>query len=103
RPGWPLLPYRSAVRFPSTLDAAAIFEALFESHGWGDMWRDGIYDYVHYHSRIREVLGIARGKAKVRLGGRRGRTLSVKAGDVLILPAGTAHHRFFASKGLLVV
>jgi len=102
-PVWPLVLYRGAVRFPSTLDPAAIFEALFETQGWGDMWRDGIYDYVHNHSRIHEVLGIARGKAKVRLGGRRGRTLSVKAGDVLILPAGTGHQCLSASKDFLVV
>jgi hypothetical protein len=37
-------------------------EELFRKNGWGASWRDGIYDYVHYHSRIHEVLGVARGK-----------------------------------------
>jgi uncharacterized protein YjlB len=55
-----LLVYKSAVRLPETLDPAAVFEELFESNGWGDSWRDGIYDRVHYHSRIQEVLGISR-------------------------------------------
>jgi uncharacterized protein YjlB len=59
---------RSAFRSP--LDAAAVFEGLFDSYGRRDSWRDGIYDYVHYHSRIHEVLGIARGGRKVQLGGR---------------------------------
>jgi uncharacterized protein YjlB len=45
---------------------------------------------VHYHSRIHEVLGIARGRGKVQFGGLKGRTLALKAGDVAILPAGTA-------------
>jgi uncharacterized protein YjlB len=76
---------------PRTLDPAAVMEELFESNGWGDSWRNGIYDYLHYHSRINEVLGIARGSAKVRLGGDRGRTLKLRAGDVVILPAGTGH------------
>ena len=31
-----------------------VIEDLFEANGWGDTWRDGIYDYVHYYSRIHE-------------------------------------------------
>ena len=69
----------------------------------GDSWRDGIYDYVHYHSRIHEVLGIARGSGKVQFGGTKGRTLTIKAGDVAILPAGTGHQCLKASKDFLVV
>src|SRR4029450_3287026 len=68
-PTWPVAVYRSAVKLPRSLDPAAVWEEIFESNGWGDTWRDGIYDYLHYHSRIHEVLGIARGSAHVRLGG----------------------------------
>jgi hypothetical protein len=50
-PKWPLVIYKNAVRLPEELDPAAVFEDLFESNGWRDSWRDGIYDYVHYHSR----------------------------------------------------
>jgi uncharacterized protein YjlB len=102
-PTWPLIIYRSAVRLPGKLDPAAVFEDLFQRNGWDDSWRNGIYDYVHYHSGIHEVLGIARGAAKVRFGGRRGRTLALKAGDVAILPAGTGHQRLSASRDFLVV
>ena len=59
---WPLVLYRGAVRFPDDLDPAAVFEELFRKQRVGRFWRDGIYDYVHYHSRIHEVLGIARGE-----------------------------------------
>jgi uncharacterized protein YjlB len=102
-PRWPLIIYRGTVRLPEEFDPAAIFEDLFEHNGWKDSWRNGIYDYVHYHSRIHEVLGIARGVGMVQFGGERGRTLSLKAGDVAILPAGTGHQRLSASKNFLVV
>ena len=75
-PKWPLVIYRGAVRFPEKLDPAAVFEELFKSNGWGDSWRNGIYDYVHYHSRIHEVLGIARGEGNVQFGGHLGRGLN---------------------------
>jgi uncharacterized protein YjlB len=102
-PKLPLVLYRSPVRLTDKLDPAAVFEELFGRNGWGDSWRDGIYDYVHYHSRIHEVLGIARGHARVRFGGAKGRVLMLKAGDVAILPAGTGHERLSGSKDLLVI
>ncbi|MER9849076.1 cupin [Mesorhizobium sp. M0106] len=102
-PFWPLVVYRGAVKLPEGFDPAAVMEALFEANGWGDSWRNGIYGYVHYHSRIHEVLGVARGTAKVRFGGNKGRILSLKAGDVAVLPAGTGHQRLSASDDFLVV
>jgi uncharacterized protein YjlB len=98
-PRWPLIIYRGAVDLNEHHDPAAIIEDLFEANGRGDTWRDGIYDYVHYHSRIHEVLGIARDKARVRLGGNKGRIFKLKAGDVAILPAGAGS----ASDDVLVV
>ena len=102
-PRWPLVLYRTPVRLSGSFDPAAVFEALFERNGWGDFWRNGVYDYLHYHSRIHEAMGVARGSAVVRFGGRRGRKLRVRAGDVVILPAGTGHHCFSASEDFLVV
>ena len=77
-PRWPLILYRGAVCLPGALDPAAVFEDLFESNGWGNSWRNGIYDYVHYHSRIHEVLGVARGRGKVQFGGNRGRAVDLQ-------------------------
>ncbi|WP_352858287.1 hypothetical protein [Mesorhizobium sp. M0802] len=70
-PAWPLVVYRGAVELPEGLDPAAVMEVLFDANGWGDSWRNGIYDYVHYHSQIHEVLGIARGNAEARFGARK--------------------------------
>ena len=102
-PRWPFMIYKSAVRLLKPLDPAAVFEDLFGSNGWGDMWLNGVYDYVHYHSRIHEVLGIARGSGQVQFGGPKGRTLTLKAGDVAILPAGTGHQCLKAGDDFLVV
>jgi uncharacterized protein YjlB len=102
-PRWPVMMLGRAVRLPRSLDPAAVMEDIFASNGWGESWRDGIYDYLHYHSRIHETMGVARGSAKVRIGGKQGRTFKIKAGDVLVLPAGTGHQCLSASKTFLTV
>ncbi|WP_440639963.1 hypothetical protein ACSHT2_00795 [Bradyrhizobium sp. PUT101] len=86
-PRVPVLLYRGAVklkgrRFPPEV----VIDTLFDTNGWGRSWRDTVYDFVHYHSQIHEVMGVARGTAWIECGGIRGRILNVKAGDVLILP-----------------
>jgi uncharacterized protein YjlB len=105
-PNNPMLPfvvYRSPVQLAAAFDPAAVFEELFARNGWGNSWRNGIHDYAHCHPRIHEVLGIARGRARVRFGGDKGRELDLKFGDVAILPAGSGHQRLSGSRDLLVV
>jgi uncharacterized protein YjlB len=102
-PLWPLLLYPACVRLPKGRDPAAIFEALFARNDWGRSWRNGAYDFVHYHSRTHEVLAVARGWVRLQLGGPKGRILPTKAGDVAILPAGTGHQRLAASDNFLAV
>ena len=46
---------------------------------------------------------MARGSAKVRFRGKKGRTLQIKAGDTVILPAGTGHQCLAASKSFMAV
>jgi uncharacterized protein YjlB len=99
----PFIAYKGAVILDGTADPAAVFEALFAANRWGGSWRNGIYDYVHYHSMTHEVLGIARGMARVRFGGDAGKEIDVAAGDVVVLPAGTGHQRLMASEDFLVV
>ena len=102
-PTLPLLVYRRALDLAGTPDPEHVIEETFARNGWGDMWRNGIYPFTHYHSMIHEALGIARGRAKVRFGGPRGEDLDIAAGDVAVLPAGTGHQRLFASPDLMVI
>jgi uncharacterized protein YjlB len=101
-PELPLLVYAGAVEVGGA-DPAAAFERLFAQNGWSGAWRDGIYPFPHYHSTAHEVLGIARGRAKVRFGGERGTVLEVGAGDVVVIPAGVGHQNLGSSADLLVV
>jgi len=98
----PLLVYKRAIE-PDGLEPERTIEELFGANGWGNMWRNGIYDYLHYHSTVHEALGVARGHARVRFGGDRGKEFEVAAGDVAVLPAGTGHQCLSASFDFSVV
>jgi uncharacterized protein YjlB len=100
----PALVYKGALDLAGKHDPAVAIEKLFRANGWGrDLWRDGIFPFVHYHSMIHEALGIAAGSARVQLGGHHGEALELRAGDIAVLPAGTGHQRLLGSDDLLVV
>lgn len=98
----PVILYRGAIE-PDAHDPAVAFERRFARNDWTNGWRNGVYPFHHYHSTSHEVLGITRGHAILRLGGRQGRNFGVAAGDVILLPAGTGHKRVSASADFLVV
>ncbi|MEI2830690.1 cupin domain-containing protein [Pseudomonas mosselii] len=98
---FPVLLYR--LKLDRAGDTASAFEALFAAHEWTPLWRDGIFDYHHFHPNAHEALGIARGRARLTLGGECGQSVSVERGDVLVLPAGTGHRCIECSDDFLVV
>jgi len=100
-PALPLLVYRGVLALGD--GAAAACEALFLAHGWSNGWRNGVFDYHHFHSTAHEALGVVRGDVRVRFGGEAGETVAVTAGDVVVVPAGVAHRREDASRDLLVI
>lgn len=94
----PLLIYRAAL----PADPAAI-ERAFAAHRWPPAWRDGVHPFHHFHANAHEALGVARGEATVLFGGPEGRTLTVSAGDIVVIPAGVGHCNMAQSADLLIV
>jgi uncharacterized protein YjlB len=99
----PFLIYRGVIDLAGTPDPEDVIENTFQTNGWGGLWRNGIYTYVHYHSMIHEGMGVARGRAWVRFGGNNGTKIEINKGDVAVLPAGTGHQCLWASQDLMVI
>jgi uncharacterized protein YjlB len=98
----PFLVYKQAISLEHDQPEETI-ERLFGAHGWDDMWRNGVYNYLHYHATVHEALGVARGHARVRFGGDRGKEIEIAAGDVAVLPAGTGHQCLSMSRDFCVI
>ena len=98
----PLLLYRAAITVDAD-DRASVFERAFSQNDWRNSWRNGVYSFAHYHSTAHEVLGVYDGTAKLRLGGKQGQMVEIRAGDVILIPAGVAHHTIDASPDFSVV
>jgi uncharacterized protein YjlB len=109
RNGWmpnnetlPVLLFRGAGR--GERDLTDKLEDLVRRHGWMPEWRNGVYPFHHYHSTAHEVLAFSRGEATLILGGEApgGKLITVRAGDIALLPCGTGHYRKTASADFLV-
>ncbi len=96
----PVLLYPGCVRGEDKEDR---FIKLFHKNGWGSAWVNGVYNFHHFHAKAHEVLGVAQGEVTVLLGGPAGRVVTLKAGDAVLLPAGTGHYRLSSSSDYSIV
>ncbi|MGA9288923.1 MAG: cupin domain-containing protein [Anaerobacillus sp.] len=97
-PALPLLFYHGGIR-----NRTASCANVFKENNWTNAWRNGVFDYHHYHSNTHEVLGIVSGTACILFGGENGRKLEVKKGDTVVIPAGVAHKKESSSEDFQVI
>jgi len=98
----PVLLYRAAITTEAE-DRACIFEQQLAQNDWTNSWRNGVYSFAHYHSTSHEALGVYCGTATLRLGGKHGKEVEVRSGDVIVIPAGVAHQNIGATADFAVV
>jgi len=108
----PLLHYPGLLAEKTNCNAGHAYD-LFSKNGWQTQWifRYGPTQTSHYHSMAHECMAVLTGTATIRFGvadtdpdleksthgaGKEdgGIELEAKAGDVFVLPAGTAHKTF---------
>lgn len=100
----PVLFYPEAFRqLMDAPNAAQKVLAYLEESGYTNGWVNGIFSYHHFHSNTHEVLACIAGEASVQLGGPDAGAYRFKRGDVLLLPAGTAHKLVTATYNFRVV
>ncbi|MCC5930345.1 MAG: cupin [Cyclobacteriaceae bacterium] len=92
----PLIIYPGVIKLNPDEPAGSV-ENIFRTNGWQGTWRNGIYNFHHYHSTAHEVIGIYKGWVKVQMGGPEGKIMHLKAGDVVIISAGVSHKNLESS------
>jgi len=101
---YPVLIYRQCIELPKFKNKAVeTVQKIFARNKWSNSWRNGIYDFHHYHSSTHECMAIIRGTAKIILGGPKGKPAEVTTSDVVILPAGVGHKCINHSEDFLCV
>ena len=100
----PVLIYKKVLILPDQKNKAAeIIQKIFAKNSWSNAWRNGIYDFHHYHSITHECMAIGSGTASVLLGGPNGKKIKLTQDDVIIIPAGIGHKCLHASENFLCV
>ncbi len=100
-PALPLLLYPQALAEDAREHSRC--RELLSKNGWGGSWINGVFPYHHYHSTSHEVLCVVGGGARITFGGPEGETVEVRAGDVVVIPAGVGHCNEGSGSGFSVV
>lgn len=87
----PVIVYRDVLKSVEMKSGTSI-RAVFESNNWSNNWADIIMTKNHYHSTTHEVIGINKGQVSLKIGGKYGSIVSIKTGDVILIPAGVGHY-----------
>jgi len=81
----------------------SLIEQRFSANSWPAAWRNGLYDFHHFHSTAHEALGIYSGWVEACFGGPNGIIDRVSAGDVIIIPASVSHKNMRQADNFKVV
>lgn len=100
-PELPLVLYRNVMLEDDR--ASETVAEMFRENEWQGIWRDGVFDYHHYHSNTHEALGCYSGRGSIQFGGPEGNIVTINRGDVVILPAGVSHKKIEATDDFGVV
>jgi len=88
----PVVIYQEALQLPSSKSQSArVIQKIFARNGWSNSWKNGIYDFHHYHSNTHETMAVSMGDAVLILGGPKGKRIKISRGDVINIPAGVGH------------
>jgi uncharacterized protein YjlB len=100
-PDLPLVLYQDAL--PDEKDLVTVCRRLFNQHGWSGIWVDSVFDYHHYHSTAHEAMAVTLGWADIQFGGENGEVVTLRTGDVVLIPAGVSHCKLAASPDFQVI
>jgi len=98
----PLIFYKGAVALTGGEPESDV-ENVFWGNDWGNGFRGDTFSFHHYHSCAHEVVGCARGQAKIQFGGPDGPVFDVSAGDAVLIPAGVVHCRKDEAPGFMSI
>lgn len=100
----PVIYYAGALKeLTESHDKEKKISDYLEKNHYSNSWVGGILPHHHFHSNTHEVLVCLAGTATVQLGGPEEGIYPFHQGDVVLLPAGTAHKKIEATKDFQIV